>query len=616
MRVALLLAATGLTGGWVVWHLLRRREERLAFLADRERYRVDEERAEMETERQRLVEFVRQGFPHAVEDLESRLDARDAGDVPLQTVLGAVPGVRIGVTNGGLPVVLPLAGRTRHLCGWGRTGTGKTSVALRLMCDDIAAGRGLVVLGTEHEFFRDHLLPRVPESRADDVVYFAPARADCTVSWNPFEVSDEDRARAALELFTVFRRVLNAESLGPQSDPIARNTFLALAGMPGATFLTAREFVENRELRTRLLPKIEDPWCRRFWERRFPTFSRGASRPFLNRLELFAGAAPGVRRTLCRPRGSLSLGNSIDSGKLLFVDLSGFDAETTRILGQLVLAYLQIAIDRRERMPERERRLCMLYADELAEIAGSSGAAETFRLLWSKGRRYGVAISAFSQFPGQLDAAVRAEIFGNSATVLSLAVAAQEANFIRRELLLPAEEGPAESVAAEELVSLPVGCGYIRLGTGALAVPVRLDPPLEAVDSVRGDEIRARSWARFAEAEPAGPLTDPAFEESPPEWRPEAPPAAAAKTPTELELTPEDRRLLAAVLASPGRNSSEYAKLAKMSGAAAVASRQRLVEAGYLREHHVATGRRGRQAIVLEPAEPASGAPTPEKGRS
>jgi hypothetical protein len=246
----------------------------------------------------------------------------------------------------------------------------------------------------------------------------------------------------------------------------------------------------------------------------------------------------------------------------------------------------------------------MLYADELAEIAGPS--AETFRLFWSKGRRYGVAISAFSQFPGQLDAAVRAEIFGNSATFLSLAVAAQEANSIRRELLLPSEEGPPEPVAAEELVSLPVGCGYVRLGTGALAVPVRFDPPLDPVDAARGDEVRSRSWARFAEAEPGDPLTDPAFEEALHDARAEPPSDFPAAKPADPELTPEDRRFLAAVVASPGRNSSEYAKLARMSGGAAVACRQRLVAAGYLREHQVATGRRGRHAIVLEPVERGS----------
>ena len=475
MKYVILVAATGLTGGWAAWHLFRRRQEQLTFRAERERYRVDQERAEGETERQQLLDFVRQGFPHAVENLELQLDGQDPRDVSLHAALGAVPGVRIGVTNGGLPVVLPHAVRTRHLCGWGRTGTGKTSVALRLMSDDLASGRGLVVLGTEHEFFRDHLLPRIPENRIDDVAYFAPARADCAVSWNPFQVSDEDRARAALELFAVFRRVLGEASIGPQSDPIARNTFLALVGMPGATFLTAREFVESRELRARLLPKIEDPWCRTFWERTFPTFSRGASRPFLNRLELFAGAAPGVRRTLCPPHGNLELGRIIDSGKLLFADLSGFDAETTRILGQLILAYLQIAIGRRERMPERERRLCMLYADEFHELSGPS--VETWRQLLSKGRRYGVALSVFSQFPGQLDPEVRAEVFGNSSAVLSLAVAAQEANAIRRELLLPVEDGPPEPIAAEELVSLPVGCGYVRLGTGPKALAVRPDAP-------------------------------------------------------------------------------------------------------------------------------------------
>jgi hypothetical protein len=574
------------TAAWVGWHVVRRRVEGQRFGEAQDRYQRDEDRDRDDDERWRLLDLVQRQFPHAADELEDCLSGDNPSEDDVRRVLAAVPGVRIGETPNQLPVILPHSVRTRGLSCWGRTGTGKSALCLRLICDDLSAGRSLVVLGSETEFFRDHVLPKVPAERVKELIYFAPAREDCPVVWNPFDVPETDRARAALELFTVFRRVLGTESLGPQSDPIARNTFLALAGMPGASFLTAREWVESPELRARLLPKIEDRWCRIFWERTFATLGRSAARPFLNRLELFAGAAPGVRRTLCQPRSNFSFSGVIDTGGVLLVDLSGFDGETTRVLGQLTLSYLQLAVEKRQRMPEQERRLCMAYADEFHETCGQS--PDTWRFLASKGRRHRWAQAVFSQFPGQVDADVRSELFGNNAVVLSLAVSAQEANFIRRELLVPSEDGAPEPVAAEELVSLPIGCAFARLGTGALAVPVRLDPPLEPGDPAWGEEVRARSWERFANQDPSTAVADAATN-------------PGSESTGGSALTADDRRLLAAVREAPGRNSSEYAKLARMSGVAALACRRRLVAAGLIREHQIATGRRGRQAIVLEP---------------
>jgi len=60
-------------------------------------------------------------------------------------------------------------------------------------------------------------------------------------------------------------------------------------------------------------------------------------------------------------------------------------------------------------------------------------------------------------------------------------------------------------------------------------------------------------------------------------------------------------RFLQAVIDHPGKPSSEYARLAGMSGARAAALRDDLVAQGFLRQHTVATGARGRSAIVLEP---------------
>lgn len=74
---------------------------------------------------------------------------------------------------------------------------------------------------------------------------------------------------------------------------------------------------------------------------------------------------------------------------------------------------------------------------------------------------------------------------------------------------------------------------------------------------------------------------------------------------TEDVLTSAERRFLQAILEHPGQPSSAYARLAGMGVQRAIRIRKALVEKGYLREHTVATGSRGRNAIVLEPTEAA-----------
>lgn len=64
-------------------------------------------------------------------------------------------------------------------------------------------------------------------------------------------------------------------------------------------------------------------------------------------------------------------------------------------------------------------------------------------------------------------------------------------------------------------------------------------------------------------------------------------------------------RILAAIASNPGLPSSRYAKLAHMSPKRFAALRAVLVRDGLLREHEIATGSRGRNAIVLELLPPA-----------
>jgi hypothetical protein len=73
----------------------------------------------------------------------------------------------------------------------------------------------------------------------------------------------------------------------------------------------------------------------------------------------------------------------------------------------------------------------------------------------------------------------------------------------------------------------------------------------------------------------------------------------------EFSLSGADLRVLEAVIDRPGRPTSEYAKAAGMSGGRAAEIRDRLTDLGYLRQHRLATGQRGRTATVLEPLAPA-----------
>lgn len=70
-------------------------------------------------------------------------------------------------------------------------------------------------------------------------------------------------------------------------------------------------------------------------------------------------------------------------------------------------------------------------------------------------------------------------------------------------------------------------------------------------------------------------------------------------------LSEVELRFLKEVVANPGKASTCYAKMAHVNGRRAAEIRARLVAASYLREHSVATGPRGRAAIVLEPLDPA-----------
>jgi ATPase subunit of ABC transporter with duplicated ATPase domains len=83
----------------------------------------------------------------------------------------------IGARTSGDPVMLDFEERRRHLHVVGQTGTGKSTLLLNLIAQDLAAGEGLALLDP-HGDLAEAVLDHVPKERTNDLVYVNPADAE------------------------------------------------------------------------------------------------------------------------------------------------------------------------------------------------------------------------------------------------------------------------------------------------------------------------------------------------------------------------------------------------------------------------------------------------------
>jgi hypothetical protein len=491
--LGLMLAAALARRGWRRHDEQRRREERAL-------YRSERERAEVARSNGVVARLLEHYFPFAKAAWAAAPGQGDAKE-RLRLALSATNAVRLGTAHIGLDALLPDTVRQKHFLALGKSGYGKTTLALHLIQDDLRRGRGVCILGSEAELFRDWLLPMVPGGRAKDVVYFKPADPSCTLTWNPLALEEgEDQALAAGEMFAIFKRAVGETSIGARADAILSSAFGILVGRGGATLWSVVRLLEDEAYRAALVAEVDDPYLRDFWTRTFPEYPAGAVLPLANRLNQFL-RMPQLRASLCHPVSSFSIQQVLAGSRILYFDLSGLDPDSTRLVGQAALSKFQLELFRRERLPESDRSPVHVYVDEFHVFA--DGAEGTWRELLARGRRYGLGLHLFTQHPNQLPRSLQHEIFGNVSSIVALNLSAADAAAVRRELLVPGPGDVTKPVPAEDLVSLPVGEGFARLDAGACALRVRFAPPIARPAPGLGDRIRETSWKTFA----APPIT-------------------------------------------------------------------------------------------------------------
>jgi hypothetical protein len=478
--------------------------------AERRAYKLWKEDARMDKERRSASTLVQQYFPFAKaawERLAPHGDPRER----LRQLLCALEGIVLGMASIGFPAVLALAERVKGLFIVGRSGGGKTTIIIRLLVVDLIRSVAVFLLGSESEFFRDWALALVPDDRIDEVVYFRPADPRCGLVWNPLIVPPGvDRAVAAGQMYTAIKRALGETEIGARADAILASALAAIIGRHDASLWALARFLEDESYRASVVAEIDDPYLHAFWTKTAAEFPSGAVLPIVTRLNRFL-RVPQIRASICGPVSTVSLHESLSVRRKVFFDLGGLDPESTKLLGFLALAALQIELFRRDAIREEDRELVAVYIDEMHVFADS--AEGTWRELLARGRRHGFAATLASQHLRQLPRSLQQEVTSNCSSLIAVGgVSAGEAAGLRREFVVPSESGGLAPVDAAELVSSRVGEGLARLGTGSCALRVKFEAPIPKPDPRHGRRVQETSWKNFA-APPLSPIPQPVLGE-------------------------------------------------------------------------------------------------------
>lgn len=352
--------------------------------------------------------------------------------------------------------------RRRHIYVIGKTGTGKTTLLENMVISDILCGNGVGIVDPHGEF-AEKMLDFIPEERINDVIYFNPADLHHPIAFNPIEtVGPERRHLVASGLMGVFKKIW-PDVWSARMEYILNNTILALLESPGSTLLGIMRMLSNKDYRKKVLENVSDPVIKSFWLDEFARyhdrFEVEAIAPIQNKVGQFLSAAV-IRNIVGQESSAFDIRQAMDDGKIIIMNLSKgkIGEDSSKLLGGLLVAKLNLAAMSRVDMPESERRDFYLYVDEFQNFA-----TESFASILSEARKYHLNLVLANQYIAQLTEAfeggkkttVRDAVFGNVGTLINFRIGAEDADFLEKEF------EPEFSV--NDLVNLPKYSIYLKL---------------------------------------------------------------------------------------------------------------------------------------------------------
>ncbi len=385
----------------------------------------------------------------------------------------------------------PVEAALSHSWTIGPTGTGKSTWLAGLALQDIAAGRGVVVVdpSAKGDLIRD-IGDRIPSHRLDDVVLLDPSD-ERPVGVNVLSGDPDGAADAVVHVI----HDLYAAHWGPRTADVLHHGLLTLTRRGGMTLCELPPLLTHAGFRRQLIATVRDDhlgvgpfWA---WFEALSDNERAAViGPVLNKLRQFT-QRPAIRAMIGQHPG-FDLREVFTKRKVLLVQLSPAQvgSEAAQLLGALLVGQLWRAVQGRGAMPPERRHPVLIYLDEFQQL---------LRLPLDLGdalvqaRGLGVSLTMAHQHLGQLTPTVRAAVLANARSKVVFQLGHDDASVVAKHLgggLTPADL--QQLGRFETYQAVYTGHGSTR---PASAVTLPLPPSLGSLSEVQA-QSRAYGQAR------------------------------------------------------------------------------------------------------------------------
>jgi hypothetical protein len=331
---------------------------------------------------------------------------------------------------------IPQKDRATHFYIIGATGSGKTKFIEFLIRQDIEKGNGFAVIDPHGDLIEDvkgflsyHYGHQ--NSLAEKVVLINPSDPDYTVTFNPLEkLPGVTISEQVNELISAFRKIWS-DSWGVRMEDLMRNSLIAL-GEADLTLIELPRFLMRRDFRKVVLERVTHTITKDYFHRFDSMTDRGQAtwvEPVMNKINAFFSDERIRQMFASSTKSSFNIREIMDGGKILLVKLDkGRLKDSSDLLGSLLMAKIQMAAFSRADVPVNKRRPFYLYIDEFQNFA-----SESFMVILSEARKYGLSLIMAHQTLAQVPNELRSLILGNAGIQVYFRVNHQDASVLSKE---------------------------------------------------------------------------------------------------------------------------------------------------------------------------------------
>ncbi len=383
-------------------------------------------------------------------------------------------------------LAIGLEGRLRHVHVLGPTGTGKSTLLVWMIVQDILAGYGVILIDPKGDLVRA-VLERLPVGhRSNVVVMDAADPGGRIVGINPFRVIDPDQIEVVIENIVGLFRSLYKSFWGPRTDDTFRAAVGALVRSGEFTLCEIPVILTDPNFRRRVIGGLDDPLGLESYFGWFDNLSEGERQaviaPTLNKVRAF-NMRPRLRAIVGQAKPSITVSEVMATGKVLLCSLASgtLGDEAAALLGALIVSETWNATTARSAVPEARRRPVMAYLDEWQHFVHLPTPMSSV-LAESRGYRVGWTL-AHQEMGGQLTPELRSAVLANARSRVLFQLSADDARLMARQLGGPLTADDLQGLGAWEVAAQLFASGSTQSAATGRTRP--LSPPCADPDEIR-----------------------------------------------------------------------------------------------------------------------------------